>query len=446
MLVHDGRILRGLGAAGRASWAAADESGLLGRLTAAGALVDHWRLGDEEATALAPGWEAVIEAERLPVVTYPYEWSFEMLRAAALRTLDISIECLDAGFQLKDASAYNILFDGGEPRFIDIGSIEEGYDGLWIGYAQFVSHFLAPLLITSRLGIPFQPLLRAHLEGVPLEVAAAMFHGRQKLGRGVAFHIAYANRVTRRAAALPAARRRGIASEMRVPLAAAKANMTRMAKLIAGLDNPQGSTWADYEDDNSYSDDEAAAKHRFVTSAAAEHGRRVAWDVGANAGHYALALTGLVDTVVGIEPDPGAADRLHQRCRQHQGSGLHAVAMDITDPSPDRGWRLHERRALHHRARPDLALWLAVVHHLCLGRGYPVEEVLDLVAETSPVAVVEYVDPDDPMGQELLASRRATPHEFSRERFLDAVASRFEILADDRLKPTRHLYLLRRRS
>ena len=146
-----------------------------------------------------------------------------MLRQAALLTLDLSSECLGAGFQLKDASAYNIAFDRGQPVFIDVGSIEKGYSGLWIGYSQFVSHFLIPLLITSRLGIPFQPLLRTYLEGIPLEVGARLFRGTKLLGKGVAFHIRYANRVTRRSTRMTAGERRDIASNIQVPIAAARA-------------------------------------------------------------------------------------------------------------------------------------------------------------------------------------------------------------------------------
>ena len=437
----DGRILRGLSKEGLQSWMAAEKAGLIAKLTNDGSLVDH-RLLDEGVGS--DPWAGVIEADRLPVITYPYEWSFEMLRQAALLTLGLSSECLRAGFQLKDASAYNIAFDRGRPVFIDVGSIEKGYSGLWIGYTQFVSHFLLPLLITSRLGIPFQPLLRTYLEGIPLEVGARMFRGSKSLGKGVGFHVRYANRVTRRSTKMTAGERKDIAKNVQVPVSAARANMDRMAKLIAGLDNPHGTEWADYEMSNSYSKSEADIKESFVLGCGGRFPGSVAWDVGANAGRFSIALLHNFDQVVSIEPDPGAADSLFRRANEHPG--IHPVVMDITDPSPDRGWRLNERSRLAERARPDFTIWLAVIHHLCLGRGYPLDQVLDNIAELSPAAVVEFVDPEDEMSQELLASRPAIPHGYSRDLFDQAVSERFEIVDRQTIKPTRELLLLSARS
>ena len=43
-----------------------------------------------------------------PVVSYPYEWSFGMLRDAALLQLDLTLAALDEGMTLKDATPFNV--------------------------------------------------------------------------------------------------------------------------------------------------------------------------------------------------------------------------------------------------------------------------------------------------------------------------------------------------
>lgn len=63
---------------------------------------------------------AVVEHERVPFISYPYEWSFEMLKDAALLHLDMLERCLPYDLILKDSSACNVQFVGGEPIFIDI--------------------------------------------------------------------------------------------------------------------------------------------------------------------------------------------------------------------------------------------------------------------------------------------------------------------------------------
>src|SRR6186713_2639663 len=40
-------------------------------------------LVDDRPDGLDPAWAGVLRHERIPVVSYPYEWSFEMLRDAA---------------------------------------------------------------------------------------------------------------------------------------------------------------------------------------------------------------------------------------------------------------------------------------------------------------------------------------------------------------------------
>ena len=45
--------------------------------------------------------EIVIKPESIPFITYPYEWSFNMYKEAALLTLRIQKYCLEKGFSLK---------------------------------------------------------------------------------------------------------------------------------------------------------------------------------------------------------------------------------------------------------------------------------------------------------------------------------------------------------
>ena len=63
--------------------------------------------------------EIIIKAEKIPFITYPYEWSFNMYKEAALLTLKLQKYSLDNGFSLKDASAFNITFYKGKAIFID---------------------------------------------------------------------------------------------------------------------------------------------------------------------------------------------------------------------------------------------------------------------------------------------------------------------------------------
>jgi hypothetical protein len=117
----------------------------------------------------------VIEWERIPQVTYSYEWSFDQMKDAALAVLRIHRWALDYGMILKDASAHNIQFIGKKAKLTDALCLELYEEGTgWAAYDQFCRHFLAPLLLMKHLDIRLQQLLRIYHDGIPLDLASKM--------------------------------------------------------------------------------------------------------------------------------------------------------------------------------------------------------------------------------------------------------------------------------
>lgn len=88
----------------------------------------------------------ILEPQSIGFISYPYSWSFSMLKDAALLTLKIQKIALKYGMVLKDASAYNVQFLGSQPIFIDTLSFEKHKEGSpWVAYRHFCQHFLATL-------------------------------------------------------------------------------------------------------------------------------------------------------------------------------------------------------------------------------------------------------------------------------------------------------------
>src|SRR6185295_13694272 len=119
--------------------------------------------------------------EPIPFVSYPYEWSFGELKAAALATLEIEGRAVAHGMGLKDASAYNIQFRGVRPVLVDTLSFERlEREAPWVAYRQFCQHFLAPLALMSRRDVRLSQLLRIYIDGVPLDLASELLPGRSR--------------------------------------------------------------------------------------------------------------------------------------------------------------------------------------------------------------------------------------------------------------------------
>ena len=124
------------------------QSGLYKKLVEKKYLISH-----EETQNIFENAYKAIKPQFIDFISYPYEWSFSMLKDAALLTLKIQKLAIEHDMNLKDASAYNIQFKNGKPVFIDTLSFEKFIEKPWVAYAQFCRHFLAPLLLASYLDI-----------------------------------------------------------------------------------------------------------------------------------------------------------------------------------------------------------------------------------------------------------------------------------------------------
>ena len=192
-------VFRALSATGLEDWRALAASATFERFKASGGLIgtEECRAADLPApvaegagAALTDGVAGVLRHERVPFVSYPYEWSFAMLRDAALLQLDLMLSALDDGLILKDASPYNVQWRGARPVFVDVGSFERLREGEpWAGYRQFCSLYLNPLLLQAYRGIPFQGLLRGSIDGISPAEADRYFSARDHLRRGILTHV-----------------------------------------------------------------------------------------------------------------------------------------------------------------------------------------------------------------------------------------------------------------
>jgi hypothetical protein len=95
------------------------------------------------------GYGLVVEHARCFPVTYPYEWSFSMLRDAAVAVLKTNLLARKYGYQTQDCHGFNIVFDGVRPKFVDLGSFVRVLDEFkgWLAHEEFLRFYYYPLKI-----------------------------------------------------------------------------------------------------------------------------------------------------------------------------------------------------------------------------------------------------------------------------------------------------------
>ncbi|WP_264566707.1 class I SAM-dependent methyltransferase [Flavobacterium sp. N3904] len=85
------------------------------------------------------------------VESLQHEWTFEMFKDAALMVLEINDVCNKYGYELKDAHTLNVLFNNNKPIFVDLGSIDLiRSKNNWIAYEEFLNSFFIPLRFWSK--------------------------------------------------------------------------------------------------------------------------------------------------------------------------------------------------------------------------------------------------------------------------------------------------------
>jgi SAM-dependent methyltransferase len=436
-------VYRALSADGLTDFEALEATGLLDdeRIVRTERASDVAALGD----LLVHEPAAVLRHERIPFVSYPYEWTFSMLKDAALLQLDLLLAALEHDMVLKDSTPYNVQFKGALPRFVDVGSFERIREGEpWVGYRQFCMLYLYPLLLQSAKRVPFQPWLRGSIDGIRPSEMRPLMNFRDRFRKGVFTNVILHAKLEERYSDKPQQVKDEVKRVFKKELFVA--NVRKMRKLVQRLEwDPPKGVWTAYGERNSYTDDDAKRKDDFVREVATSRDWNLVWDIGCNNGRYSRIAAEGARTVLAIDADQGPVELLYRDLREERNEQILTLTMNLADPSPGLGWRGLERKSLPERGKPDLVLALALVHHVAISANVPVKEFIDWLASLGTALVIEFPTREDPMVKKLLAPKRDGLHpDYELDFFERTLKEAFEVERSERLESgTRVLYYAR---
>jgi ribosomal protein L11 methylase PrmA len=420
----EGRVLRTVTARAAEDYEQLCRNGVLARLAEEGRIVDSAEVDPAILGLSDPDVRHVLEHPAIPYVSYPYEWPFPALKAAALAHLDLHLRALDADATLVDASAYNVQFKGARPIFIDVLSLRPYRDGeYWTGHRQFCEQFLNPLLLRALLGVAHNAWYRGRLEGIPTADLARLLPLRRKLSWNVLSHVVLQARLETMARRRPEASVSAVRGRT-LSRTAFRGLLLQLRRWIARLEpaDTGPTVWGDYAETHSYEADETESKRRFVAEFADRVRPRLAFDLGCNTGEFsALALEAGAANVIGFDFDQRALERAFARAAAKHLAFL-PLFLDAADPSPDQGWRQGERQGFATRARADAVLALAFAHHLAIGRNVPLDQLLAWLTGLAPQGVIEFVPKEDPTVRQMLALRQDIFDHYSEAAFANCLA------------------------
>ena len=374
-----------------------------------------------------------------------------MLADAGILQLDLQLRLLKHGYSLKDATAFNVAFDGAHPVFIDIPSIEipRRLD-VWVAYGQFCRMFVFPLLLHHLRGMDFKQCFLGEINGPSVESTRRML-GLTGALRPAAFvdvflqHLLHVSAGKGENKQDPAKFNAKVSDDPRPQ----ELNLLRLRSKLQSIRKKScaKSLWSSYEKTKSYDQPGDAAKTAFVKEALAECGAQSVYDAGCNTGRYSQLAAATGARVIAADADLDCVDVLY-RSAQKDKLDILPLSLDITNPSPALGFRHAERKSFEQRADFDCVMALALIHHLLVAARVPLPAMRDMFAAlTSKWLIVEFVQPHDSMFLRLLATRENLYEDLTPELFEEVFGNVFEIVRrQEIMNGHRVLYLMRRRA
>ncbi|MBP7558013.1 MAG: hypothetical protein KA821_17185 [Chitinophagaceae bacterium] len=416
------------------------QSGCYQQLVQKGLLLPHSTV-TENLTG-DTNWYTTILPERVPVISYPYEWCFDMLRDAALTTLRIAAEALQYDMILKDATPFNMQWHKGKMVLIDTLSLVKYDNQPWIAYRQFCEMFLAPLLLMHYSRQQLTGLLLAWPAGIPVETASALLPRRSRFSLHTYLHIHLQARYSKR--------RKGNAENTTGFTKQKLRNLLGSLELLINrLRTPQqSSTWSAYYEEATQRGNYLEHKKQLISSwVDGLPAIKTATDLGANDGLFARLLTQKSIEVLAADIDPYCINRLYLQRRQERASGILPLVQDLAFPTPAIGQNNEERSSFTARAGADLVMGLALIHHLAIGKQLRFDQVAAFMSKLSSYLILEFVPAEDEKTQQILKQQTRFFPEYTINNFESAFSKHFDILKKDVIQDSvRTLYLFRKKT
>lgn len=437
LFIKDGVIYRKIALAYREHFDWAEKSGLYKSLIKDRLLIPHREVRGE--LEKDKNTYKIISPEKIPFISYPYEWCFSQLKDAALLTLEIQKKALRFEMILKDASAFNVQFLCGKPVFIDTLSFEKYEEGTsWLGYRQFCQHFLAPLALMSYKDPSFNRLFSVFLDGIPLRLTSSLLPFWTIFRPLLASHIHIHAKSRERFA-----KRRTLPS-WRISRRNLLALLESLKSAVKGLTiNQRTSEWEDYYEKTNYSAGSFREKKDIIRNFLKAVNPKTVWDFGANTGEFSRLASRMDIETLSFDKDPLAIEKNYLETVRKKEENLLPLVMDLTNPSPAIGWNNTERSSLQERGPADMIFALALIHHLAISNNLPLKMIAEYFSKACRYLIIEFVPKNDSQVRRLLKTRKDIFPNYNQETF-EAEFSRYFFIKNKKkiAESERTLYLM----
>lgn len=393
--------------------------------------------------------EIVIQPKQIPYITYPYEWSFNMYKEAALLTLKLQKYSIEKGFSLKDASAYNVAFLDGKAIFIDTLSFDFYKENSpWRAYKQFITHFLGPLVLAHYHGAQSLKIMSNFLDGIPIKMIASMLPKRTKFNLFL-----YSN--IHLLAKFEDKHNEDYKGKAKASSLSKKGQLNIIESLynfIKTLSLKEHSEWGNYYNKTNYVDEAFSLKSKIINQWISNLKVETLIDVGGNDGTFVRKIDKQLKHALVCDIDNNAVDFNYKQLKENKETFITPFVLDVLNPSAAIGFQNTERDSFLNRIKifaPDATLALAVIHHMTLSGNVTFDMSAQFFASFSKNLIIEFPKRNDSWVQRLINSKADFKDHFdfyTLENFEASYLKYFELVEKQQISNSeRVMYLLKAR-
>lgn len=384
--------------------------------------------------------DIVLEHEKIDVVVYPTEWSFNMLKDAALLVIRINTILYKYGFETRDSHGFNILFHHSIPKYVDIGSfIRKTTKKYWAGKDNFREFYFYTLYMWSKgnsvLAKQFLINEGKYHNTKDYEFFIYRYSTARLLPQKFLDRFFYYLRLLRNLQKFKVDEILIVKNEKRkrkllkVLMVLSKAglipnNNTNFEKLegrIRSINQPAVSTeWGEYHSNLSEQEIfKEGSRFNLIVEKVNILKIESVLEIAGNQGLLSEELSKNVHTVICSDIDERAVDFMYLRAK-NRNAKIFPVILDFLSPIHQKLYYA-EANSVFKRYKSDAVLALALTHHLILTRKTPIDNIFEALSKyTNRYLITEFM----PLG----LRRGKVPDWYNLEWFREHFKNHFNLL------------------
>ena len=374
------------------------------------------------------GYSLTFRHRKISPMNYPYEWSPSMYLDAALLTLDITLKLNQENLVLKDATPWNILFDRARPIFVDFTSIMPRDENLiWVAYDQFLRLFLFPLLISTGISPRVGRLLLMDSANGVTDSELVKLMPQAWVRKPWLVQRLYVPRLL-----VSMVRQSGTDSRLKEMSKKMVPSARQREEFFLALEKdvrtlipiPGKSRWSQYYEDinNFFTPSSFNCKQETVTAILDRCKPQTVVDLGCNQGGYSILAVKAGAKVVAFDNDEDSIDLLYLLAKE-KNLDILPLVMNVLSPSPQCGWRGIQYKTGPDRFRADMAMGLALVHHLAITQMQTFDRIVQTLDDyAGKWLLTEFVPAEDPRSVELLTTNTRDMSWYTLDNFIHSLS------------------------